>query len=54
MGDALMQPGCAVVCDGKLITGEGPGAAVPFGLRLLETLKGSDVARTITDGIVLR
>ena len=54
MGTARMQPGCAVVQDGRLITGEAPGAAMAFGLRLLETLKGSDAAKAIADGMVLR
>ena len=33
-----------VVMDGKLITSRGPGTAIEFGLKLLEVLKGKDVA----------
>lgn len=54
MGTADMQPGCAVVQDGRLITGEAPGAAIAFGLKLLEVLKGQDAAKAIADAMVLR
>lgn len=37
---ALPQPDAQVVVDGNLITGQAPGAAFPFGLQLVETLKG--------------
>lgn len=53
MGAAEMQLGAAVVCDGRLITGEAPGAAVAFGLALLEAEKGSDAAKAVADGLVL-
>lgn len=33
-----------VVMDGKLITSRGPGTAIEFGLKLLEVLKGKEVA----------
>lgn len=54
MGSAVMQPACSVVCDGKLITGEAPGAAVPFGFALLEALKGSEKACAVSDAMVIR
>ena len=54
MGDACMQKGEAVVRDGRLITGEAPGAAIAFGLALLEHIKGSEAAHAVADGMVLR
>ena len=53
MGSAEMQPGAAAVQDGRLITGEAPGAAVVFGLKLLEALKGSDEAARVAADLVL-
>ena len=53
MGSAEMQPGAEVVQDGRLITGEAPGAAVAFGLKLLEVLKGSDEAARVAADLVL-
>ena len=53
MGSAKMQPGAAAVQDGMLITGEAPGAAVPFALKLLEALKGADAAAEVAAGLVL-
>ncbi len=40
MTGAQPQPGEQVVVDGKLITGQAPGAAFPFALKLVEILKG--------------
>lgn len=39
-----------VVVDGKLVTGQGPGAAFDFGLKLVELLKGGSAARQVRDG----
>lgn len=44
---ALPQPDAQVVVDGNLITGQAPGAAFPFALQLLETLKGPDAVEQI-------
>jgi 4-methyl-5(b-hydroxyethyl)-thiazole monophosphate biosynthesis len=53
MGNANMV--CAAsVRDGKLITGTSAGCAVPFGLKLIEALKGEEEARRIADQIVIR
>lgn len=64
--DATCYPGCedgmgsanivceAAVRDGKVITGTSAGCAVPFGLKLIEALKGADEARRIADQIVIR
>lgn len=47
MDGAQAQTGQSVVADGKLITGEGPGAAFDFGLKLVEALKGEAVAAQV-------
>lgn len=51
MGNAEMVSE-AVVRDGRLITGKGPGAAVDFGLALLETLKDRQTAEAVRSGMV--
>ena len=47
MEGADTQEGRSVVVDGTVITGEGPGAAVDFGLKLVEVLKGADIAKQV-------
>lgn len=54
MGAALMQENAAVVTDGRLITGTSAGCAIPFGLALVEALKGKEAAETIRKQIVIR
>ena len=54
MGDAIMAENAASVIDGKLITGTSAGCAVPFGLSLIEVLKGKDEAERIAKQIVIR
>jgi len=54
MGSANMIPDAACIRDGKLITGTSAGCAIPFGLALVEALKGKDVADTIARQIVIR
>lgn len=49
MGGALPQRGCSAVEDGDIITGEGPGAAFDFGLKLVEKLKGKEAARQVAE-----
>ena len=53
MGDAILV-NAAAVQDGKLITGTSAGCAVPFGLALIEALKGSEEAQRIANQIVIR
>lgn len=53
MGGAKMQPGAAVVQDGMLITGEAPGAAYAFALKLLEVLQGREAAKAVAADLVL-
>ena len=47
MGSAVVQKGCQVVVDGHIVTGEGPGSAFPFGLKLVEILRGAQSARQV-------
>jgi len=54
MGTALVDPTVPALQDGTLITGASAGCAVPFGLALIEALKGADAAATIKQQIVIR
>ena len=54
MGSAIMEENAACVRDGKLITGTSAGCAIPFGLLLIEALKGKETADTIAKQIVIR
>ena len=54
MKDAIMDASAAVVRDGKLITGASAGCAIPFGLALVEALKGAEMAQKIAQQIVIR
>ena len=47
MEGALPQKGQSVVVDGKFVTGEGPGAAFDFGLKLVEVLKGTETMQRV-------
>ena len=40
------------VIDGNIITGRGMGAAIPFGLAILEKLQGKDAAEAMAEKIV--
>ena len=54
MGSAHMIPDAACVRDGNLITGTSAGCAIPFGLKLIEALKGTEEAERIAKQIVIR
>ena len=54
MGSALMAENAACVTDGKLITGTSAGCAIPFGLALVEALRGRETAEAIAKQIVIR
>ena len=54
MGSAMVDSNVACVVSGKLITGASAGCAVPFGLALVEVLKGKAVAEQIKAQIVIR
>ena len=49
MDGAVPQCGQSVVVDGKFVTGEGPGAAFDFGLKLVEVLKGTETMQQVAD-----
>ena len=54
MGSANMIENAAAVRDGRIITGTSAGTAIPFGLALIEALKGSEMAEKIAKQIVIR
>lgn len=54
MGSARMVVGAPCVRDGKLITGTSAGCAIPFGLMLIDALKGTEEAERIAKQIVIR
>ena len=54
MGHAKMLENKAAVRDGMIITGTSAGCAIPFGLALIEALKGSETAEKIAKQIVIR
>ena len=54
MGSAIMIEDAAVVTDENLITGTSAGCAIPFGLALVEALKGEEEADRIAQQIVIR
>ncbi|MBO5323153.1 MAG: DJ-1/PfpI family protein [Oscillospiraceae bacterium] len=54
MGNAIMAENAPCVRDGKLITGTSAGCAIPFGLMLIEALKGKEIAESIAKQIVIR
>lgn len=54
MGSAVVQTGKSVVVDGRIITGEGPGSAFEFGLKLIEVLKGNETARQVKEDAYYR
>ena len=54
MGNANMVADAAAIQDGKIITGTSAGCAIPFGLKLIEALKGAECAEKIAKQIVIR
>ena len=54
MGAAHVISDVPCVRDGNLITGTSAGCAIPFGLALIDALKGADAAKTVADAIVIR
>lgn len=54
MGSARVADNAACVRDGNLITGTSAGCAIPFGLALVEALKGQDEAERVRKQIVIR
>ena len=54
MGGAFTDSEAACVRDENLITGASAGCAIPFGLMLIEALKGTEEAERIAKQIVIR
>lgn len=54
MGQANVLAGKASVRDGNVITGTSAGCAIPFGLALIEALKGPGTAKAIAEQFVIR
>lgn len=54
MVNANMVSETACIRDGNLITGTSAGCAIPFGLALIEALKGTETAKAIEQQIVIR
>ena len=43
--------GDPVMVDGKIITGKGPGCAIPFALKLVEIIKNKDLSTQLKNGL---
>lgn len=54
MGSAVVKKGERVVCDGHMITAEAAGSSFEFGLKLVEVLKGKDVAHKVKQAVHYR
>ena len=54
MGCAKMKKNKACIRDGFVITGTSAGCAIPFGLCLIEALKGKETAKAVANQIVIR
>lgn len=54
MGAALVDRDAQVVVDGRIVTAQAAGAAYPFGLKLVEVLRGPEEAGRIADAILYR
>ena len=51
MGSAVVQAGDRVVVDGRIVTGEAAGSAFPFGLKLVEVLRGKRAAEEVCNAV---
>lgn len=51
MPGALSQPSVPFVVDGHIVTGEAAGSAFPFGLKLVELLRGPEAAQAVRDAV---
>ena len=50
----IYQAGKRVFVDGNLITAVGPGAALSFGIKILEVLKNEDIASDVAAGMLVK
>ncbi len=53
MPNAKYIPNTACIQDGMLITGTSAGCAIPFALKLIEALKGTEAAKKVAEQIVI-
>ena len=51
MPHAQLCPSVPFVVDGRVVTGEAAGSAFPFGLKLVELLRGADAAQQVKDAV---
>ena len=51
--EGIKKSGVINDASAKIITGKGPGFAVPFGLKILEVLAGADVRKSVAQGMLL-
>ena len=51
MPHAQSCPSVPFVVDGRVVTGEAAGSAFPFGLKLVELLRGADAAQQVKDAV---
>ncbi|MBM6871596.1 DJ-1/PfpI family protein [Pseudoflavonifractor phocaeensis] len=51
MGSAVVDQSSPVVEDGHIITGQAAGSSFPFGLKLVEILKGRQTAEQVAHGV---
>lgn len=51
MAGAVLCPSVPFVVDGNVVTGEAAGSAFPFGLKLVELLKGPEAAQAVKDAV---
>lgn len=51
MSGAVLCPSVPYVMDGTIVTGEAAGAVFPFALKLVELLKGPEIAQQVRDAV---
>ena len=51
---ATLQTEKAVVVDGNIITGRGPGLSIEFALRLVEIIAGKDKRDNVAAGLLVK
>lgn len=54
MGGASVDATVPCIRDGNIVTGASAGCALPFGLMLVETIKGASAVKTLAQQFVIR
>ena len=54
MGSTAVRRDEQVVVDGRIVTAQAAGAAFPFGLKLVEVLRGREAAEQVRDAVLYR